>query len=68
MLNPDEIPDELLSAIELKRRQNTLAARRSRMRKAGHLAELQATIEERDARIASLEDELLALKQRLGEA
>lgn len=40
-----DLPDELLSAIELKRRQNTLAARRSRMRKAGHLAELQETIQ-----------------------
>lgn len=67
MLNPDDLPDELLSAIELKRRQNTLAARRSRMRKAGHLAELQATIDERDARIAALEEEVLALRMKLGE-
>lgn len=67
-LDPSELPDEVLSAIELKRRQNTLAARRSRMRKAGHLAELQASIDERDNRIAQLEEELLALKRRLGEA
>jgi hypothetical protein len=67
-LDPSALPDEVLSAIELKRRQNTLAARRSRMRKAGHLAELQASIDERDNRIAQLEEELLALKRRLGEA
>lgn len=67
-LDPSELPDEVLSAIELKRRQNTLAARRSRMRKAGHLAELQAAIDERDNRIAQLEEELLALKRRVGEA
>lgn len=51
-LDPSELPDELLSAIELKRRQNTLAARRSRMRKAGHLAELQDTISGLEGEVA----------------
>lgn len=51
-LDPSELPDELLSAIELKRRQNTLAARRSRMRKAGHLAELQDTINGLEGEVA----------------
>lgn len=51
-LDPSELPDELLSAIELKRRQNTLAARRSRMRKAGHLAELQDTISSLEGEVA----------------
>jgi hypothetical protein len=51
-LDPSELPDELLSAIELKRRQNTLAARRSRLRKAGHLAELQETISNLEGEVA----------------
>lgn len=35
-----------LTAIELKRRSNTLAARKSRMRKSGHLNALQSELEE----------------------
>ncbi|KAK4049584.1 hypothetical protein OIV83_004082 [Microbotryomycetes sp. JL201] len=66
-INPDDLPEEVLTAIELKRRQNTLAARRSRMRKAEHLSDLKAAIEERDQRIAALEEELLALRRKLGE-
>lgn len=66
-LDPEDIPDELLSAIELKRRQNTLAARRSRMRKAGHLAELKdeidglkSELEQWKAKYAELEEVLRA--------
>ncbi|KAM0786668.1 hypothetical protein ACM66B_002116 [Microbotryomycetes sp. NB124-2] len=66
-INPEDLPEEVLTAIELKRRQNTLAARRSRMRKAEHLTELKQAIEERDQRIAALEEELLALRRKLGE-
>ncbi|KAM0751159.1 hypothetical protein T439DRAFT_325309 [Meredithblackwellia eburnea MCA 4105] len=44
-MDPSELPDELLSAIELKRRQNTLAARRSRMRKATHIQGLEDEID-----------------------
>lgn len=66
-VNPEDLPEDLLTAIELKRRQNTLAARRSRMRKAEHLNELKSAIEERDQRIAALEEEVLALRRRLGE-
>ncbi|KAK4047351.1 hypothetical protein OIO90_006210 [Microbotryomycetes sp. JL221] len=66
-INPEDLPDELLTAIELKRRQNTLAARRSRMRKAEHLSELKIQIDQRDQRIFELEQQVLSLKQRLGE-
>lgn len=45
-LDPSEIPEELLSAIEAKRRSNTLAARRSRMRKTAFQDELKGEIEE----------------------
>ncbi|KAL8287648.1 hypothetical protein RQP46_003506 [Phenoliferia psychrophenolica] len=44
-MDPEDIPDELLSAIELKRRSNTVAARRSRMRKASHIQGLQDEID-----------------------
>ena len=44
-MDPDDLPDELLSAIELKRRMNTVAARRSRMRKAAHIQGLQDEID-----------------------
>ena len=43
--DPSELPDELLTAIEIKRRSNTIAARISRNRKAEHLKGLQAEIE-----------------------
>ena len=43
--DPSELPDELLSAIEIKRRSNTIAARISRNRKAEHLKGLQIEID-----------------------
>jgi len=39
-----DLPPSLLSTIELKRRQNTLAARRSRARKAQHLKDLEGEV------------------------
>ncbi|GAA5984916.1 hypothetical protein JCM10908_002449 [Rhodotorula pacifica] len=42
----DEFDESQLSAIELKRRQNTLAARRSRARKSAYITELKDEIEE----------------------
>lgn len=56
-LDPEHVPDEVLSAIELKRRQNTIAARKSRMRKAGHLAELEQ-------QVADLKEEVELWKSR----
>lgn len=68
-LDPSDLPDELLSAIELKRRQNTLAARRSRMRKKDHLEGIQkgvegvqAELEVWKARALKAEEELKAFK------
>lgn len=68
-LDPSELPDELLSAIELKRRQNTLAARRSRMRKKDHLEGIQkgvegvqAELEIWKARALKAEEELKAIR------
>jgi len=62
-LDPSELPDELLSAIELKRRQNTLAARRSRMRKAGHLAELQDSINVLEGEVADWKQKYAQLEE-----
>ena len=45
ILDPADLPDELLSAIEIKRRSNTVAARRSRMRKASYIQGLQDEID-----------------------
>ncbi|KAH8921249.1 hypothetical protein BT69DRAFT_1280295 [Atractiella rhizophila] len=48
-----ELPQSLLSSIEIKRRQNTLAARRSRARKQEHVKSLEDEVNklmhERDA-------------------
>ena len=41
----DELPADLVSAVEKKRLLNTISARKSRMRKQSHLAELQETKE-----------------------
>lgn len=43
--DPEELPVEILSAIEIKRRSNTLAARKSRNRKTEFLQGLQGEIE-----------------------
>ncbi|BGP34511.1 hypothetical protein JCM10296v2_006333 [Rhodotorula toruloides] len=44
-INEDNLDDDQLAAIELKRRSNTLAARRSRARKAAYIQELKDEIE-----------------------
>ncbi|KAK4700589.1 hypothetical protein P7C70_g5656, partial [Phenoliferia sp. Uapishka_3] len=71
-MDPDDLPDELLSAIEQKRRSNTLAARRSRMRKAGHIQGLQDEIDglkvEVDDWKKKYEDLLAVCKQLRGDA
>jgi hypothetical protein len=43
--DPSDLPAELLTAIEEKRRMNTVAARRSRARKAGFIKELEDELE-----------------------
>ncbi|SCV70420.1 BQ2448_1814 [Microbotryum intermedium] len=57
-----DLPEEVLSAIEEKRRSNTLAARKSRIRKADHLKELHDRIEEQAQMIAQLQAENTALR------
>lgn len=59
----DDLPDEVLTAIELKRRQNTLAARRSRQRKANHLAELSSQIESLQAEVSDWKAKYAELEQ-----
>ncbi|BGP26852.1 transcription factor [Rhodotorula toruloides] len=53
-INEDNLDDNQLAAIELKRRSNTLAARRSRARKAAYIQELKDEIE----RLAQLNEAL----------
>ncbi|GAA5825826.1 hypothetical protein JCM11251_000016 [Rhodosporidiobolus azoricus] len=60
-LAAEDLDEDQLSAIELKRRQNTLAARRSRMRKMEHLKGLNDEIE----RLRMLNEELQRENQRL---
>lgn len=52
----DEFDDSQLSAIELKRRQNTLAARRSRARKSAYIQELKDEIDQ----LKQVNEQLLA--------
>ncbi|GAA6007093.1 hypothetical protein JCM10207_001504 [Rhodosporidiobolus poonsookiae] len=67
-IDADDLNEDQLTAIEAKRRQNTLAARRSRMRKAAHIAELNATIDSQKTLIEALQAEVARLKQAAGEA
>ncbi|KAI5477159.1 hypothetical protein MNV49_006815 [Pseudohyphozyma bogoriensis] len=62
-VKPEELPEEVLRAVEEKRRSNTLAARRSRMRKQSHLQELNDTIE----RLQREKDELTLRAERAEE-
>lgn len=55
---------EIEKSIEEKRRQNTVAARRSRQRKAEHLQTLENTIAELQERQAALEMEVQVWTQR----
>ena len=50
-----DVETEINKSIEDKRRQNTVAARRSRMRKAEHLAELEDIIKQQQEQIQELE-------------
>ncbi len=52
----DEFDESQLSAIELKRRQNTLAARRSRARKSAYIQELKDEIDQ----LKQVNEQLLA--------
>ncbi|KAH7097651.1 hypothetical protein BKA62DRAFT_588590, partial [Auriculariales sp. MPI-PUGE-AT-0066] len=56
MLEDDEVPDDIQDAISAKRRLNTLAARRSRARKA-------QTAVENEERISGLQSQVELLQQ-----
>lgn len=64
----EEIEGEFKEAIEMsieaKRRQNTIAARRSRMRKAEHLAGLENSIKTLTERVEMLENEKMVWMMR----
>lgn len=64
----DNIPDELLSAIELKRRQNTIAARRSRARKQQHIQELSDQVAVLEQQLAESQRAFAELAQRATQA
>jgi hypothetical protein len=66
-LDADTLDEEQLSQIELKRRQNTLAARKSRMRKAETFKMLSDEVEKLKQLNEALMAENAALKARLGE-
>ncbi|GAA6010989.1 hypothetical protein JCM11491_005899 [Sporobolomyces phaffii] len=66
-LDADQLDEEQLSQIELKRRQNTLAARKSRMRKAETFKMLSDEVEKLKQLNDALMAENQALKARLGE-
>jgi len=57
-----ELPDEVVSALEQKRRTNTLAARKSRMRKANHLKELEGKIGELEREVETWKKRCAALE------
>lgn len=59
----DDLPDDIVAAVERKRLQNTLSARKSRARKQARLQELEAENEALKARVDELERALgLALR------
>ncbi|GAA5975551.1 hypothetical protein JCM5350_002647 [Sporobolomyces pararoseus] len=66
-LDADQLDEEQLSQIELKRRQNTLAARKSRMRKAETFKMLSDEVEKLKQLNTALMAENQALKAKLGE-
>ncbi|GAA5953150.1 hypothetical protein JCM3765_007426 [Sporobolomyces pararoseus] len=66
-LDADQLDEEQLSQIELKRRQNTLAARKSRMRKAETFKMLSDEVEKLKQLNEALMAENQALKAKLGE-
>ncbi|GAA5820906.1 hypothetical protein JCM3770_004861 [Rhodotorula araucariae] len=61
-IDAEALDEEQLTAIELKRRSNTLAARRSRARKAAHIADLQAEIDRLQSLNETLQSELAAAR------
>ncbi|BGP50764.1 hypothetical protein JCM10450v2_006690 [Rhodotorula kratochvilovae] len=61
-IDADNLDEEQLTAIELKRRSNCLAARRSRARKAAHISELQDEIARLKAQNEALLQELAAAR------
>lgn len=63
-VDPDEIHEEIEKSIEEKRRQNTVAARRSRMRKAEHLTNLENRVEELETMMREKELEMRVWKER----
>ncbi|GAA5903383.1 bZIP transcription factor [Sporobolomyces salmoneus] len=66
-LDADQLDEEQLSQIELKRRQNTLAARKSRMRKAETFKMLSDEVEKLKQLNEALMAENQELKRRLGQ-
>ncbi|BGP10515.1 hypothetical protein JCM10049v2_006407 [Rhodotorula toruloides] len=61
-INEDNLDDDQLAAIELKRRSNTLAARRSRARKAAYIQELKDEIDRLKQLNEALQGELGAAR------
>lgn len=59
MLDDDEVPDDIQDAISAKRRLNTLAARRSRARKAQTALENEERIGELTSQVEYLQQELV---------
>lgn len=62
-----ELPEEIVLTVEAKRSQNTLAARKSRERKARYLAELESRVDEQEGEIGELKREVERLKRLCGE-
>lgn len=64
LLDDEKVEEVIEMSIEAKRRQNTIAARRSRQRKAEHLAGLEESIRLLNERVNSLENEKMVWMMR----
>lgn len=62
-----ELDEEIVMTVEAKRSQNTLAARKSRERKARYLQELEGRVEEQEGELGELRREVERLKRLCGE-
>ncbi|KZW01597.1 hypothetical protein EXIGLDRAFT_760799 [Exidia glandulosa HHB12029] len=61
MLDDDELPDDIQDQIAAKRRLNTLAARRSRQRKAQTAMEMESRINDLSAQVEHLSNQLVTV-------